>query len=196
MKRTSSILILVAAAAVFITFGVLLLSGGNRAEAQPAEVDISDLGFKPTGYMGDIGDIKFTSGWMDNERGACIKIDYSAANSSGKGWAGIYWQYPPGNWGDQPGKYLTGARDLKFWARGENGKESAEFMVGGIPGDSVTPALSTGEVNLTAKWTEYHIDLSNRDLSNVKGGFFWTSSREKNPNGCTIYLADIKYVYS
>jgi hypothetical protein len=158
--------------------------------------------FFPSGWMGDIGDITFNDGWIDNPHSGdtCIQINYSANKSNGKGWAGIYWQFPENNWGDIPeGRNLTGAKNLTFWARGENGGEKAEFRVGGITGqyypDSIQIPVSTGVRVLSRDWKRYEIDLSEQDLSNVIGGFCWVNSMTQNPVGCTIYLDDIKYIW-
>ena len=72
----------------------------------------------------------------------------------------------------------------------------AEFKVGGLQGnyhDSLQPALSTGPVKLTTNWVQYSLALSNRDLSHVIGGLVWVTNADLNPQGATIYIADIKY---
>ena len=50
----------------------------------------------------------------------CTKITY---NIGPKGWAGVYYQYPQGNWGDMPGYNIQGAKKLTFWAMGLDGDE-------------------------------------------------------------------------
>jgi len=161
-------------------------------------VNVQDA-FYPSGWMGDWGDITLDDACTDNPHSepTCIKITYSAAKSQGKGWAGIYWQYPDSNWGDNPdGRDLTGATKLTFWARGEKGGEKAEFKVGGITGkypDSIQPPVSTGVIVLSDKWQQYTIDLTGMDLSHVIGGFCWVTNKHQNPNGCTIYLDDIRF---
>lgn len=161
-------------------------------------VNVQDA-FSPSGWMGDWRDISFNDASTDNPHSepTCIKITYSAVKSQGEGWAGIYWQYPDKNWGDKPeGRNLTGATKLTFWARGEKGGEKAEFKVSGITGkypDSIQPSVSTGVVVLSDKWQQYTIDLAGKDLSHVIGGFCWVTNKNQNPQGCTIYLDDIKY---
>jgi exo-beta-1,3-glucanase (GH17 family) len=154
---------------------------------------VSDL-FFPSGWMGDWGDIEFDDGCTDNPYSGptCIGITYSATQSQGKGWAGIYWQYPELNWGDNPdGRDLTDVTKLIFWARGKKGGEKAEFKVGGITGkypDSIQPAVSTSVIVLSGKWQQFTIDLAGKDLSHVVGGLCWVTSKNQNPSGCTIYL--------
>jgi hypothetical protein len=90
--------------------------------------------FISSGWMGDIGDMKFSDKWITGPKSGktCIRIEYSAKRSQGAGWAGIYWQDPAMNWGNIKGGYdLTGANTISFWARGEKGDETAEFKIGG-----------------------------------------------------------------
>ena len=161
-------------------------------------VNVQDA-FYPSGWMGDWGDIILDDASTDNPHSepTCIKITYSAVKSQGEGWAGIYWQYPDKNWGDKPeGQDLTGVTKLTFWARGEKGGEKAEFKVGGITGkypDSIRPPVSTGIIVLSDKWQQYTVDLAGKDLSHVIGGFCWVTNKNQNPQGCTIYLDDIRY---
>ena len=157
------------------------------------------LSYYPSGWMGDWSDITFD----DQHTGSpysgrtCIRINYAAQGSQGMNWAGIYWQNPPNNWGNLEGGFdLTGFEKLIFRARGHYGGEKAEFKVGGITGpygDSLKPAESTGVITLTNTWQEYSIDLVGEDLSHIVGGFCWVTNTTQNPQGCTIYLDDIRY---
>jgi hypothetical protein len=139
----------------------------------------------PSGWWGDWGDITF----HDDDRSdphlgiACgdtsVKLIYSAEGSQGNGWVGICWQ--------EGGYNLTGADNLTFWARGESGGEVVEFTAGDA-------GASTGTITLTNIWQRYIIDdLAGRNLSNVVCGFYWGASEANNPDGCTIYLDDIRY---
>ena len=114
----------------------------------------------PSGWMGDYGDLKLSEGCTDNPYSGktCIKISYSAEGKQGAGWAGIYWQFPPNNWGEQRGGFdLTGAQKLTFWARGEQGGEQIiEFKMGGITGTySDSDSTSIGPINLETEWKQY-----------------------------------------
>jgi hypothetical protein len=170
------------------------------AEGQPTKVESVSDRFIPSGWMGDIDDIALNVQSTNNPYSGpeCIEIIYSAAKSKGAGWAGIYWQYPENNWGHMPGwnDVFTGAKRLTFWARGLNGGETSEFKMGGIAGrysDSVRPAISTGVITLSKEWRQYSINLNDKDLSHVIGGFCWVTNIIGNPRGCTIYLDDIRY---
>ncbi len=151
----------------------------------------------PSGWMGDYGAITLDESCRIKPRSGktCIKISYSAERTQGQGWAGIYWQNPPNNWGTVKGGYdLTGATKLEFWARGEKGGEIAEFKMGGITGEYPdSDNASLGVVQLKRKWQKFEIDLKGLDLSYISGGFVWVTSANDNPQGCTIFLDDIIY---
>lgn len=157
-----------------------------------------DNHFAPSGWMGDYGDLKINQNCTESPRSgsSCIKITYSAKMTQGAGWAGIYWQQPANNWGEKKGGYdLTGATKLTFWARGANGGEKiAEFKMGGIAKEySDSDSQVIGPIELTKEWQKYTIDLKDKDLSHIIGGFCYSASKDDNPNGFIIYLDDIIY---
>ncbi|MCP4549725.1 MAG: hypothetical protein GY835_24985 [bacterium] len=160
-----------------------------------------EIHFYPSGWMGDGGgeqgseflSVEPEVVEINGEKVAGIKILYRPGS---KGWAGIYWQSPENNWGAYPGLDLTGAKRITFYARGQNGGEIAEFKSGGIREDQLTGRThhdsfeqSLGRLVLQKLWRKYSIDLSNKDLSNVIGGFAWTSPAQGDP--LTIHLAKI-----
>ncbi|MFH1791575.1 MAG: hypothetical protein ABH885_06310 [Candidatus Omnitrophota bacterium] len=154
--------------------------------------------YAPSGWMGDYGDLKINEGCATDPRTrrSCIKVDYSARKKQGAGWAGVYWQDPPNNWGNLPGGYdLTGSKALTFWAKGEKGGELiAEFKMGGISGEfGDSTSASVGPIALTPEWTKYTINLENEDLSRVIGGFAFVLSEMENPEGAVFYLDEIAY---
>ncbi len=153
--------------------------------------------FCPSGWMGDVGCIEFDDNWVINPHSgsSCIRAAYDPSNGRLK-WAGIYWQNPTNNWGFKEGSLdLTGAHRLTFWARGEKGGEVIEkFRIGGIIGrypDSTMASLSP--VVLTKDWEKYIIDLTDKDLAYISGGFCWVVKSEDNPDGLIFYLDDIRY---
>jgi hypothetical protein len=157
-----------------------------------------DNHYAPSGWMGDYGDLKLDDHFKfkPKDKDTCIKVAYSAKGTQGAGWAGIYWQNPPNNWGNREGGYnLNGAKTLVFMARGEKGKEViSEFKVGGIEGnyrDSGAAAL--GPLTLTKAWKKYEISLDGQELSSIAGGFCLTMARDENPKGSTVYLKDIRF---
>jgi hypothetical protein len=174
--------------AIVFSLGLLAISG-------PAKMDVAQA-FYPTGTIGDWGDVSLDEKSAENfhSQPDCIKITYSAAQSESKGFAGVCWQYPDSNTGDQPGRTdLVGSAKVTFWARGALGGEAAEFKAGGGQSDSIQPAATTGAVTLSKDWQQYTIDLGGKDLSNVVIGLCWTTTKAQNPYGCTIYLDDITY---
>lgn len=198
MKRTMMIL----AAAVCLA---------SVVQAKPAKKDASagvfyvyqDKGaslnhFAPSGWMGDYGDLKLNDASTDNpaDGRTSVKIDYTAKATQGANWSGIFWQNPPNNWGTRKGGYdLTGFKRLTFWARGEAGGEKiAEFKIGGITGEfGDSDSVTTGPIELTKEWKKYTLDLADKDLHSISGGFCWAASKDDNPNGFTIYLDEVRY---
>jgi hypothetical protein len=157
-----------------------------------------DNHYAPSGWMGDYADIGIAKDHFDNPHSGttAFKVMYSAKATRGANWAGIYWQNPPNNWGAiEKGFDLTGASRLVFWARGEKGGERIEeFRVGGIPGDFPDSDISgIGPIVLNAEWTQYVIDLEDRDLTHIIGGFMWSANVDGNPEGAVFYLDDIWY---
>lgn len=163
---------------------------GEKASARlsfPVNVDIY---FYPSGWMGDgeYGERFITLTRSDEH----IKITYTPGPRE---WAGIYWQYPDSNWGEQAGRNLIGAHKLTFKARGETGNEIVEFKTGGIRGQRYEDSFekSLGRIKLLQSWKQYEIALSEQNLSNVIGAFAWVASRDANPGGLTFYLKDIYF---
>jgi hypothetical protein len=128
--------------------------------------------------------------------GTCIQFSYDAKKSQGQGWAGVYWQSSPNNWGSiQSGFDLTSMAKLTFWAKGAKGGELIQkFMVGGIKGlypDSTV--VEIGPIELSDTWKPYIINLVGKDLSYINGSFGWVTTQDLAPNGCTFYLDDIRF---
>jgi len=157
-----------------------------------------DNHYIPSGWIGDYGDIVMDDQNMDNPHSGstCIRFTYSAKKTQGQGWAGVYWQNPPNNWGARQGGFnLTGLNKLTFWAKGGKGGEIIEkFMVGGIKGIYPdTAEVETGPIELSDGWEQYSINLTGKDLTYISGGFGWVASSDSNAGGITFYLDDIKF---
>jgi hypothetical protein len=154
--------------------------------------------FFPSGLMGDLNTVSIDEGCdqFPHSGKTCLKITYSPGRFGS--WAGVYFQYPVNNWGEYPGYTVREAKTLTFWARGENGGEKAVFKTGGIKNfdkpysDSFGP-ISSGILALGKGWEKYTIDLTGKDLSSVIGGFCWTTNEIQNPNGCVIYVDEIRF---
>ncbi len=148
--------------------------------------------FIPSGWMGDSLDLQFNDQETQQAfSGSCIKIVYSAQSGQGNRWAGIYFQSYPNNWGDYPGLNLQGFNKLVFKAKGANGGERVKLNVGGIAGD--TANVGYGPISLTNTWQDYSINLTGKDLSNIRGGFCITFSAADGAG--TVYLDNIYYAY-
>ncbi|MFH0880365.1 MAG: hypothetical protein V2A34_11685 [Lentisphaerota bacterium] len=151
--------------------------------------------FSPSGYMGDIADLKLSGAYknLHQEGYPCLKVTYLAEGH--QGWAGVGWQNPANNWGEFDGGYnLSNAKLLSFWARGEKGGEIVEFKLGGTAANYPdSENLTTGPLTLQNVWTQYALDLSQADLFYISAGFGMVVKQDSNPNGCTFYIDDVKY---
>lgn len=160
----------------------------------------SDLGsekqgydFAPSGWMGNTDALEVDPCFPDNTHHGpcCMKIVFSDANS----WAGIVWQNPAENWGDDEGGLdLSGAKKLTFWARGERGNEMVEFKMGVIGASKKfhdSGRASLGRVRLDKTWKQYTIPLEGVNLSRIVSGFVF--SVKGRSDAVIFYLDDILY---
>ncbi|NIM14732.1 MAG: hypothetical protein GTO45_22310 [Candidatus Aminicenantes bacterium] len=160
--------------------------------------------FVSTGWMGDGHQgpryVRLFEAWKQNPHSepVCVQVTYTPGS---QGWAGIYWQNKPDNWGDQPGQNFqkAGYKKLTLWARGDKGGEIVEFKAGGInaPGKRYRDSfeVSIGKIILKKEWRQYTIDLEGEDLSSVIGGFCWVAASSSNPEGLTFYIDDVYYEF-
>lgn len=160
------------------------------------DVSFKDNNYVPSGFMGDYGDIRVSMRcYVKPYNGmSCIKLSYSARDSQGNGWAGIYWQEPANNWGtENKGLNLSGAKKLVFYIKGEKGGEIIDkIKIGGIQGEfSDTADIDFGPIILGKKWQKYVIDLKGYDLSSIIGGFAFVATSESNPEGIVFYLDEM-----
>lgn len=146
-----------------------------------------------SGWMGNAQGIKMDDGCATNPHSSntCLRVEYTASGD----WAGVVWQDPANDWGDQPGGWnLTGAKKLKFWARGEKGGETVTFKFGLLGSDKKhfdSASGDSGPVKLTKEWQEYSIDLAGKDLTRIKTGFVWTLAGQGSPT--VFFLDDIRF---
>jgi exo-beta-1,3-glucanase (GH17 family) len=179
------------------------------------DIDYSGNHFTPSGYMGDVGDIKVGEGYASNPHSGktSIRIEYTGKGSGPNQcsynppckWAGVYWQEPPNNWGNDivwrdRGYDLSSYGRLTVWARADK-PISVELKVGGIVGDyGDSLRYPRGIVaQLTPEWQQFTIDLSGSDLTHIIGGFVWSLSRDALTSsgllnsGAVFYLDDIRF---
>ncbi len=151
--------------------------------------------YVPSGYMGNAAAVSMQPDCTDQPHSGktCLKTRYD----SGASWGGVLWQSPAEDWdGKQPGgANLTGATQLEFWARGEQGGETVNFVFGVLDGNQPYRDTARGElkeVRLTKEWNRYTLPLKGLDLRQIKTGFGWSLAGQGKP--VTFYLDDIRYV--
>lgn len=168
--------------------------------------------FVPSGFMGDgaeEGNVVMLPNTSDADAtcsddrpstdtlGQCHTVTYTPA---AEGWAGVYWQSPEGNWGDQPGFAIPpGAQSVSFYAKGERGGEVVKFVAGGIEDEEMAhqDAFRVEEtVTLSDAWQPYSLDLSSMSYDEVIGAFAWVVSVEENDetdSSFTFWVDDIRW---
>jgi hypothetical protein len=146
-----------------------------------------------TGWMGKKENFKMELNALDGPHTGrtCIRIDYTATAEYG----GVVWQDPANDWGDKAGGYnLTGAKYLAFWARGAEGGEKVTFGYGIIGGDKKFHDSSSGKIDavLSKEWRLFAIPLADKDLKDIKSGFYW--NYVANGKAAKFYIDDVEYV--
>ena len=179
------------------TANLPLLVEGERGLRLPLSVyedGFDGMPWVPSGWMGGTEFLSLDGESRDrvHEGAHSIRMRYEGKS----GWAGVAWQHPANNWGDQEGGFdLTGAEALEFWARGEYGGEKIGFGVGLLGADRKYPDSGIAKVDgvvLTKEWQKYRVKLNRVDLSSIKTGFFVTLAGRRTP--VTIYLDSIRFV--
>ena len=149
--------------------------------------------FIPAGWMGNSKAMKLTERCETNPHSGkhCLRVDYTANDN----WGGIVWQNPANDWGDQPGGWnLSGAKRLRFWARGERGDEVISCEFGILAKDKRYHDTGLGKLEklkLTTDWQQFTIDVSKLDMTRIKTGFVFTVAGTGRP--VTFFLDDIQY---
>ena len=157
--------------------------------------------YYPSGWYNGSSNMKVDPNWSDNpySGNSCFKVEWDGwPGDDGWKWNGILWQYPEGNWGEEPGYDLTGVTQLTFWARTDEPGLEVKFFVGIDNIDScgeVSISYTELDTTSTGKWVKHIIDLSGKNLSNVAGGFgfVFNDVNDPDPDGCVFYLDDIKF---
>ena len=144
---------------------------------------------------------------------SCIRCEIGTEGKDWGGWLFLNGYLPKGeiiprlNDGRQQnaGLDLTGAAELRFFARGETGSETIEFFTAGFgydgeSGDRLVKypdsarKQTLGFVTLTADWKEYTIPLSGEDMRYICCGFGYVCSGTKSKDGNQVfYLDDIRF---
>ena len=113
------------------------------------------------------------------------------------------WLEPSDIWGlngnslTHNGYDLRGADYLSFWARTDSSNSGLQLKVGsGNTWDScgeITRVWRTPSLNTT--WQQYSVPVSSLDMSDITGGIaiIFADDHDPDPDGCIIYLDDIKF---
>jgi hypothetical protein len=203
MKMLQWCSVVVSAGAALLLAGLVVTPAAEVPTPHEKAVvyDISDGGFVPSGWMGSAEkappetlDANCSEG--PHSMPFCTKVTYKAG---GVGWAAFAYQFPDQNWGEKPGRDLSGKgyRKVKVWARGATGREVVQFKAGGGTGfDKPHKASFEVEGNfirLTKEWKPYTLTLKGANLSNVVSAFTLVFRETDNPAGATVYLDEITY---
>jgi hypothetical protein len=182
--------------------GAALLAGcatnfPDAVDAGPTEDGRPDLGtapsvlpfavddwYGPSGYMGDgetPGAITDSMTCLDARPttwvGNCHRYTWTPGAAM---WAGVYWQYPDGNWGDLPGLPIpAGATKITFQAWGATGGEKLDFMAGMMSVDGFQ--VEQTAIELTTQPQGYTLDLGTTAYDKVVGGFGWVAKDSTTP---------------
>ncbi len=153
--------------------------------------------------------------WRENAYSgrSCIRCQIDTEGTDWGGWMFLNGYLPAGetvprlNDGtrENAGLDLTGARELRFFARGEKGGEKVEFFTAGFGYHGETgkktvkypdsaKKQSLDFVTLTSDWQEYVIPLSDADMSDIACGFGYVLSGDKSGSADNVfYLDDIRF---
>ena len=101
----------------------------------------------------------------------------------------IDWHFILANDGNvvEAGKTFTAS----FWAKAEEERPIAAQMKAT---DNTASFCYTELGFITTEWQEFSIDLGDRDLSHIIGGFLWAATQTQNPSGAVFYLDEIRFL--
>jgi len=150
--------------------------------------------FIASGYMGDGADggIKrveeCASPRPGNGRGLCHRFTWTPGS---QGWAGVFWQFPEGSWGEVPGLAIaSGATMVELYAWGARGGENVTFVVGMSDVDGFHAELA--DIELGTKPEKLTIDLTGQPYGDVTGGFGWVASGDPSPD-LSFFIDDVQW---
>lgn len=175
-------------------------SAQGTAPATVAPYDVVST-FAASGWMGDFKGLR-TETSTDAPPGArgSRRWIWTPAKA-GAGWVAVAFQYPDKNWGDRPGRDLSGKgyQELSVWARGVADKAGRLPRIQFKSGGGTDPAKkhqasfeAEGEpVELSTEWRRYTVPLG-KDLSQVISAFTFVMQAEANSLGADVFLARIE----
>ncbi len=183
--------------------------------------------FAPSGAMGDgatpanlvIAENKGCKERPEGARGSCYKFDYTPGpDLNGLPpvlWAGVYWQHPANNWGQDPGLPVHGEKLTKvtFQAAVGEGMESIKFVLGGIgvprlpeeaevyPNNDQMMGMELKSVTTDYQKFELTVPLdptTQQPITSLLGAFAWYANYAPDTDYTTatpktIYIDDLAY---
>ena len=171
---------------------------GDALPMQPAE-DLTvlpltvDSAWVASGYIGDGTTGQVNDGNCERRagdaRGRCHNFKWTKGANS-RGWAGVMWQYPEGNFNDPARGFVVpaGAKTVRFYAWGAQGGEIVSFKAG----NRIDPfEVELEAVTLNREPTLYVLDLANADYEKVVFGFTWSS--DDPADVVEFFVDDIHY---
>jgi len=156
----------------------------------PLPANVFDY-FSPSGFLGDA--TADTTRMAIISRGDIVELEPRPGKNS---YVGLYWLYPPDNWGERPGRNLTGAERLVFSVRTDSlSLPGLKFKAGGIFDNQYKDSFEKylGTVTVEYDWQEFSIDLSDQDLSSVIGGFAVIAEYGAGDWPVRIYIKNVFY---
>jgi hypothetical protein len=160
--------------------------------------DAEFASYHPTGKLGDVAAVEIESAATPNPatgtEGVRIRFQPRKATT---GWAGAAFQYPEHNWGEKPGRDLTGATKITFWARADRPMDVG-FRVSVIQSGTFRDSMSPIDrrMTLNEQWQQFTISLAGMstgrpDLSSILGVLSVSVNFATNPHPATIEISDI-----
>ena len=149
--------------------------------------------------------------WQEDPRegSSCIRCAIKTREGDWGGWLFLNGFLPEGesvpllNDGSEDGQGLdlTGAKELRFWAKGEEGGERVEFFTAGFGYDGTSgrriedypdssQKQSTGWIELTDTWEEYSIPLEDADMQYIVCGFGYVMNDRMNGKADNVFYLD------
>ena len=142
--------------------------------------------YSASGFIGDSGNITvdvddggdICPTRVDGADGACRRWSYTPGENN---FAGVFWQFPDGNFGTMPGYPIPqGTRRISFAAWGAAGGESIEFGFG-VGGDVGDPLEARNTITLTTTPTLYSITLPSTPFEDIVTPFLWVAAGDQGP---------------
>jgi hypothetical protein len=148
-----------------------------------------------SGYAGDgamaghVTEVQSCPERGGEKRGACHAYTWTPTDN---GWATVFWQFPPNNWGKEgiPGRAIpAGAKKISFYAWGAKGGESVSFGAGLSMVDSFE--MKSPPFTLTKEPKQYSLSLADVNYGDkVISAFMW-STQPAGKDAVTFYVDDI-----